>query len=113
MKDDLSALNTGGPVAVMMGEVMVRDTPADMERPERTRLVYVSMAGSEYNLAIGLSRLGIPAAYITRVPDNPYGRSARNIAREQGVEHGLFRLAPKTEPIGRSSMNWAERPGKP
>ncbi len=112
MKDDLSALNTGGPVAVMMGEVMVRDTPADMERPERTRLVYVSMAGSEYNLAIGLSRLGIPAAYITRVPDNPYGRSARNIAREQGVNTDYFVWAPKTEPIGRFLYELGRTPRK-
>ena len=83
------------------GEVMVRDTPADMERPERTRLVRLSMAGSEYTLAIGLSRLGIPSAVITRVPDNPYGRSLRNIAREQGVHVEQIVWAPKTEPIGR------------
>lgn len=112
MKDDLNALNTGRPIAVTMGEVMVRDTPADMERPERTRLVYVSMAGSEYNLAIGLSRLGIPAAYVTRVPDNPYGRSARNIAREQGVNTDYFVWAPKTEPIGRFLYELGRTPRK-
>jgi 2-dehydro-3-deoxygluconokinase len=90
-----------GPLFVTMGEVMVRDTPADAERPERTRLVHLSMAGSEYTLAMGLSRLGIPAAYITRVPDNPYGRAARNILREQGVNTDFLVWAPKTEPIGR------------
>ena len=74
-KDDLSCFGGKGPAFVTFGEVMVRDTPADMERPERTRLVHLSMAGSEYTLAIGLSRLGIPSAYITRVPDNPYGRA--------------------------------------
>jgi 2-dehydro-3-deoxygluconokinase len=80
---------------------MVRDTPADMERPERTRMVYLSMAGSEYTLAIALSRLGIPSSFITRVPDNPYGVAVRNIAREQGVATDHFVWAPKTEPIGR------------
>jgi 2-dehydro-3-deoxygluconokinase len=89
------------PLFVAMGEVMVRDTPADAERPERTRLVHLSMAGSEYTLAMGLSRLGIPAAYVTRVPDNPYGRAARNILREQGVNTDFLVWAPKTEPIGR------------
>ncbi len=83
-KDDLGRFGRG-PALVTFGEVMVRDTPADMERPERTRLVHLSMAGSEYTLAIGLARLGIPSAYITRVPDNPYGRAVRNIARENGV----------------------------
>ena len=101
LKDDLGEWNGRGPAFVTYGEVMVRDTPADQERPERTRLVHLSMAGSEYTLAIALSRLGVPAAYITRVPDNPYGRAVRNIAREQGVSTEHFVWAPKTELIGR------------
>ena len=101
LKDDLTAFAGAGPAFVTFGEVMVRDTPADMERPERTRMVYLSMAGSEYTLAIALSRLGIPSSYVTRVPDNPYGVAVRNIAREQGVATDHFVWAPKTEPIGR------------
>jgi 2-dehydro-3-deoxygluconokinase len=101
LKDDLSGFAGSGPAFVTFGEVMVRDTPADMERPERTRTVYLSMAGSEYTLAIALSRLGIPSSFITRVPDNPYGRMLRNIAREQGLATEHFCWAPKTEPIGR------------
>ncbi|NIM95328.1 MAG: hypothetical protein GTO18_16660 [Anaerolineales bacterium] len=101
LKDDLSVLRAGGPVFVTFGEVMIRDTPADHERPERTRKVLLSMAGSEYTLAIGMSRLGIPSAYITRVPDNVYGHAVRNIALEQGVNPDFIVWAPKTEPIGR------------
>ncbi len=100
-KDDLAAFAGRGAAFVTFGEVMVRDTPADMERPERTRLVHLSMAGSEYTLALGLSRLGIPSAYITRVPDNPYGRAVGNIAREHGVHTDHIVWAPKAEPIGR------------
>ena len=87
-KDDLSHLQGRGPTFVTFGEVMVRDTPADMERPERTRLVHLSMAGSEYTLALGLARLGVPSGFITRVPDNAYGHALRNIAREQGIDTG-------------------------
>lgn len=101
MKDAIDHRPAQGPQFVTFGEVMVRDTPADMERPERTRLVHLSMAGSEYTLAIGLSRLGIPSAYVTRVPDNPYGRAARNILREQGVNTDHLVWASKTEPMGR------------
>ena len=101
LQDDLSSFDQQKPAFVTFGEVMVRDTPADMERPERTRLVRLSMAGSEYTLAIGLARLGIPSAYMTRVPDNPYGRAVRNIARENGVAVDHFVWASKTEPIGR------------
>jgi 2-dehydro-3-deoxygluconokinase len=111
-KDDLSSLRGGGPAFVTFGEVMVRDNPADMERPEWTRLVRLSMAGSEYTLAMGLSRLGVPAAYITRVPDNPYGRAVRNIAREQGVNTDFFAWAPKTEPIGRFIYEIGRTPRK-
>jgi 2-dehydro-3-deoxygluconokinase len=101
LKDDLGRFHGHGPALVTFGEVMVRDTPADMERPERTRLVRLSMAGSEYTLAMALARLGIPSAYITRVPDNPYGQAVRNIARENGVNTDSFVWAPRTEPIGR------------
>ena len=58
--DDLSAFRSGS-AFVTFGEVMVRDTPADSERLERTRHVWLSMAGSEFTLAIMLSRLGVEA----------------------------------------------------
>ncbi len=111
-KDDLTELKAGGPVFVTFGEVMIRDTPADNERPERTRLVHLSMAGSEYTLAMGLSRLGVPSGYITRVPDNPYGRALRNIARAQGINTDHIVWAPKTEPIGRFIYEIGRTPRK-
>ena len=110
IEDDLSTFAPS--TFVTFGETMVRDTPADMERPERTRLAHLSMAGSEYTLAMGLSRLGIPASYITRVPDNPYGRAVRNIAHENGVNTDNFVWAPKTEPIGRMIYEIGRTPRK-
>jgi 2-dehydro-3-deoxygluconokinase len=108
--DDLSDFKPS--TFVTFGETMIRETPADLERPERTRKVYLSMAGSEYSLAIGLSRLGIPVEYITRVPDNPYGRAVRNIARENGVKTCNFVWAPKAEPIGRMIYEIGRTPRK-
>jgi 2-dehydro-3-deoxygluconokinase len=108
--DDLSAFEDS--TFVTFGETMVRDTPADLERPERTRLVRLSMAGSEYTLAMGLSRLGIPSEYITRVPNNPYGCALRNIARENGISTDRFVWAPKTEPIGRFIYEIGRTPRK-
>jgi 2-dehydro-3-deoxygluconokinase len=70
------------------------------------------MAGSEYTLAMGLSRLGIPSAYVTRVPDNPYGRALRNIAREHGIQTDHFVWAPKTELIGRMIYEIGRTPRK-
>ena len=111
-RDDLGRFANRGPAFVTFGEVMVRDTPADDERPERTRLVQLSMAGSEYTLAMGLSRLGIPSSFITRVPDNPYGRALRNIAREQGMSTEHIVWAAKTEPIGRFIYEIGRTPRK-
>ncbi len=111
-KDDLSAFTPQTPAFVTFGETMVRDTPADMERPEWTRLVHLSFAGSEFTLAMGLSRLGISSGYITRVPDNPYGRSLRNTARAEGINTDHIVWAPKTEPIGRFIYEIGRTPRK-
>jgi len=101
LKDDLSELVRRKPAFVTFGETMVRDTPADDQRLERTRQVWLSMAGSELTLAMMLSRMGIPSAYVTRVPDNPYGWMLRDLAREQGIATDYFAWADKTEPMGR------------
>jgi 2-dehydro-3-deoxygluconokinase len=90
-----------GPAFVTFGETMLRDMPADNERLERTRQVWISLAGSEFSAAVLLSRLGIPSAYVTRVPDNPYGWMQRSAARENGVNADYFVWADKTEPVGR------------
>ncbi len=88
-------------VFVAFGETMLRDTPADMQRPEQTRLVHLSLAGSECTVAVMLARLGVPASYITRLPDNPYGWLVRDTIRSQGVGVDHLVWAPKAEPIGR------------
>ena len=111
-EDDLTLFDPHAPAFVTFGETMVRETPADGERPERARTVHLSMAGSEFTLAVGLSRLGIPAGYITRVPDNPYGRSLRNTARENGVDSAHFVWAPKTDLIGRFIYEIGRTPRK-
>ena len=100
-EDNLDWLAERERAFVALGETMVRDTPADEERLERTRQVWLSMAGSEFTLAVMLSRLGIPSSYVTRVPDNPYGWMLRNVAREQGVDSDHFVWADAAEPIGR------------
>jgi 2-dehydro-3-deoxygluconokinase len=101
LQDDLSTLNAGGPAFVTFGEVMVRDTPSDNERLERTRQVNLSMAGSEFTLAMGLQRLGVNTAFVTRTPDNPYGWALRDLARSQGIDTDHFCWAHRAELMGR------------
>ncbi len=113
LQDDLSEFAGCGSAFVTFGEVMVRDMAADNERLERTRRVWVSLAGSEFTLAVMLSRLGIPSSYITRVPDNPYGWMLRNTAREQGISTDHIVWAEKTESMGRFlyELGRTPRPG--
>jgi 2-dehydro-3-deoxygluconokinase len=111
-KDDLSDFAGKGPAFVTFGETMVRDMPADMQRPEKARQVHISLAGSEFTLAMLLSRFGIPAAYISRVPDNPYGWLLRDTAREQGIDTDHLVWAPKAEPIGRFIYEIGRTPRK-
>ncbi len=111
-EDDLSVFAGSGPAFVGLGETMLRDTPDDLERPERTRRVLLSLAGSEFTLAVALSRFGIPSAYVTRVPDNPYGWLLRDTARAQGVNTDFIAWAPKAEPIGRFIYEIGRTPRK-
>jgi len=112
LADDLTALNAQGPAFVTFGEVMGRDTPADDERLERTRRVNLSMAGSELTLAMGLQRLGVQTAFITRTPDNPYGWALRDLARSQGIDTGYFCWAPRAELMGRLLYELGRTPRK-
>lgn len=111
-KDDLSDFAGKGPAFVTFGETLIRDTPADMQRLERTDTVFVSLAGSEYTLAMTLARFGVPSAYITRVPDNPYGWLVRDTARSQGINTDYMVWAPMAEPIGRFLYELGRTPRK-
>lgn len=112
MKDDLNTFDNKGPAFVTFGETMLRDTPSDMQRAEMARLVHIAFAGSEFTLAMLLARFGIPSAYITRVPDNPYGWLLRDTGRGQGINTDYFVWAPKAEPIGRFIYEIGRTPRK-
>ncbi len=99
--DDLTPLQGGGPAFVTFGETMLRDTPADKQRPQATRLVDVSLAGSEYSIAVLLARMGVPSGYVTRLPDNPYGWMLHDDARSHGIDADGFVWAHAAESFGR------------
>lgn len=111
-KDDLTGFRGKGPAFVSFGETLIRDTPMDMQRLEMTRQVYLSLAGSEFTLSTMLARFGIPSAYVTRVPDNPYGWLVRDTARSQGINTDFFVWAPKAEPVGRLLYELGRTPRK-
>ncbi|HSR11970.1 MAG TPA: sugar kinase [Thermodesulfobacteriota bacterium] len=77
---------------VTFGEAMLRLSPPHFARLEQTHSLEVEIGGSELNVSVGVSRLGMSSAWISKLPDNALGRMVRNRARELGVDtsHVIF-----------------------
>ena len=71
---------------VTFGETMVRLSPPDFKRLEQTTTLDLNIGGTELNVAVGASRLGLNSAWVSRLPDNPLGRMIANKGRELGVD---------------------------
>jgi len=71
---------------ISFGETMIRLSPPNFQRLEQTNLLEVNVGGSELNTAVAAQRLGLKAAYVTRLTNNPLGRMIANKAREHGVD---------------------------
>jgi len=71
---------------VTFGETMIRLSPPDYARFEQAESMDVNVGGSEMNVAVALTRLGLNSAFLTRLTDNPFGRMIVNKAREHGVD---------------------------
>ena len=70
---------------------MIRLSPPENRRLEQTTLLELTVGGSELNAAVAASRLGLKAAYVTRLTNNPLGHLVENKAREHGVDTTHFR----------------------
>jgi 2-dehydro-3-deoxygluconokinase len=68
---------------------------ADREGPLRPGApAAVSVCGAEATVAIGIRRLGIPAAYIGRVGDDAFGRMSIEALRGEGVDVSSVTVDP-------------------
>ncbi|QTE28078.1 sugar kinase [Pengzhenrongella sicca] len=91
----MTATGTGvGVDVVTFGEVMgmfVADDAGDLADVTRfTR----SLAGAEYNVAVGLARLGHTVAWVGRLGDDPVGRSALAAMLGAGLVTDAVAIAP-------------------
>ena len=94
---------------VTFGEAMLRMTPPGRLRLEQAATLEVWPAGSELNVAIGLARLGTPAAWVSVLPANPLGRLVRAHARAWNVETDAIVVADG-ERLGLYFVEVAEPP---
>ncbi len=74
---------------ILFGEPMallIADTPGSLEDVEHfTR----ALSGAEVNVSIGLSRLGHPVEYLTRLGDDPFGHYIEKKLKENGIGTAL------------------------
>lgn len=72
----------GEPMALLLA-----DTPGALECVEHfTR----RMSGAEVNVAIGLTRLGFPVEYLTRLGDDPFGHYIEQALKDNGIGTNLL-----------------------
>lgn len=74
------------PDVITIGETMLRLSAPTGVALEQAPHLLVHVAGAESNVAVGLSRMGTSAGWISRLADNPLGRRILNDIRSQGVD---------------------------
>jgi len=71
---------------VTFGEAMVRLSPPHFQRLEQAQSLDVHAGGAELNVAVGVTRLGMKSAWISKLPKNPLGYLIRDRAQAYGVD---------------------------
>lgn len=101
-----------------LGETMVRFTPKGFTRLEDSTELELRSGGSESNVAVALARLGLRAAWASKLPANPLGEMVARRIRSFGVDvsavkwladsrMGLYFIEPGAAP--RSSRVFYDR----
>ncbi len=67
-----------------IGEVMLELAPAGQSHGKR--LLALGYAGDTYNTSVYLSRLGVGAAYFTRLGDDPYSHEVLSLMAQEGID---------------------------
>src|SRR5215213_5370095 len=79
---------------VTAGETMVLVVPTAPGRLRHADAVTLSIGGAESNVAIGLSRLGVPSAWVSALGDDELGELVLHRVRAEGVDTAAVRRVP-------------------
>ncbi|MDQ3695425.1 MAG: sugar kinase [Chloroflexota bacterium] len=96
---------------VTFGEAMLRYTPPGNKRLELSETLNVTIGGAELNTAATLACLGVPAAWVSTLPDTPLGRAIGRQARAAGVDGSEINWVP--EAAGRTGIYYLEEASDP
>jgi 2-dehydro-3-deoxygluconokinase len=97
-----------GPDLVTFGEGLLRLSPPEGERIETADELEFRVAGAESNVAIAAQRLGVDAAWLSKLPDSALGDRVRSQIRQHGVDPRVFRSAD-----GRQGTYYLEQGTRP
>ncbi|PYO87460.1 MAG: 2-dehydro-3-deoxygluconokinase [Gemmatimonadetes bacterium] len=67
------------------GELLLRLSPPGEERLLDSPVLHTFFGGAEANVAVALRHLGVPASYITRLPEGPLGDAGLDALRREDV----------------------------
>ena len=70
---------------VSFGEIMLRLSPPGQLRFQQARSFDVIYGGGESNVAVSLANFGLPAEFVTRLPDTAIGTACLQFLRQYGV----------------------------
>ena len=79
---------------VTFGEIMLRLAGPDGTRLVGARRFDATFGGGEANVAASIAGYGLPASFVSRVPDDDLGESAVRFLRGQGVDTSGVGVSP-------------------
>lgn len=79
---------------------MLRLSPPHGERLETAREFDVQAGGAESNVAVGAARLGVDAAWLSKLPNSPLGRRIVGELRSHSVRTGVAWADPDDHRVG-------------
>lgn len=83
-----------GPLVISAGETMVLGVPSRPGRLRHAGHLEIKIGGAESNVAIALSRLGIPAGWMSLLGDDEPGQIVLDRVRAEGVDVSGVRRVP-------------------
>ncbi len=92
-----------------IGEIMMRLTPPDYNKIRATDTFMINYGGSEANIALSLSNLGIDSSFFTVVPNHAVGKSAIGMLKSYDVDcSSVIFSTPEETPTWRLGSYYLE-----
>ncbi|MCD6102546.1 MAG: sugar kinase [Thermotogaceae bacterium] len=97
---------------VTFGEIMMRLSTPDHLRFCQANRFDVSYAGAEANVAVSLSNFQVDSCFVTKLPQNDFGRSVLSYIRQYGVDTKYITFGEGRLGIYFIEVGHSQRPSK-